>query len=457
MCIRDRYGSMQSGEQALAFEKPPDNCRKIVFATNIAETSLTINGVGFVIDSGYVKQKQYNPKTGMDSLVITPISKVQAIQRTGRAGRTREGKCYRLYTEQFYNTQMLNVTTPEIQRVNLADTILTLKSMGIKDVVNFDFIDSPGKDSILHALKQLYLIRALDKNGELTSLGRELSKLPLEPSYARTLVASSFFGCQDEVSTIVSILSSEHIWQNVRVRNQELRAKYDRVRKSFLDSKSDYVSLLNVFDAWKRNHKSESWCRDNFLHSRALRQSNEIYRQLTDYAKKLNLSECKKFIITSKSIEDDIAKTNMKLHSRLGRAFASGFFMNACRKVPETSGVSYLTVNEGHIAQLDHSSSLAVCENYPTWILYTEIASTSKARSLIKMACEIKLKWVEEMLPLLKNAETFLTPAKSEPRETEKKRKVPEEKAVESEEVTKKNKEDKLKAALERYNKRKKL
>jgi len=457
MMIVPLYGNMQSEEQALAFERPPDDCRKIVFATNIAETSVTINGIGFVIDSGYVKQKQYNPKTGMDSLVIVPISKVQAIQRTGRAGRTSEGKCYRLYTEQFYNTQMPDITTPEIQRVNLAGTLLLLKNMGINDVVNFDFIDKPDKDSILHALKQLYFIRALDKNGELTSLGRELSKLPLEPSYARTLVASSFFKCEDEVLVIVSILSSENLWQNISVNNRELRDKFERVRKTFLDPKSDYVSLLNVFDKWKGRYKNDSWCRDNFLNMRALKQANEIYKQLIDYMKKINFNECKKYIVTTNRLENDIRKKSMKLHSRLGRAFSSGFFMNACRKVPGGEGSAhYWTVNEEHMAQIDFNSSLTVNENYPTWILYTEISGTSKAKSIIKMACEIKLKWIEEMLPLLKSVDLFLAPNLSEPVNIEKKRKSPE-KDVVSEEVAKKNQADKLKAAQERYLKRKKL
>ena len=155
--------------------KTPEGCRKIIFATNIAETSLTVDNVGYVIDCGYVKQKQYNAATGMESLVITPISKGQAIQRSGRAGRTREGKCLRLYTEEFYNQQLPNSTLPEIKRVNLTSTVLTLKSMSIDDVLGFDFLDRPDQSALEHALKQLFLLEAIDDCGRLRTLGRHLS------------------------------------------------------------------------------------------------------------------------------------------------------------------------------------------------------------------------------------------------------------------------------------------
>ena len=130
------YGAQNTDEQSKVFDKAPDNCRKLIFSTNIAETSLTVDGIGYVIDCGYVKQKIYNPKTNMDSLMVVPISRVQAIQRAGRAGRTGPGKCIRLYTESFFESQMSKVTMPEILRVNLASTILTLKSMGINNVID---------------------------------------------------------------------------------------------------------------------------------------------------------------------------------------------------------------------------------------------------------------------------------------------------------------------------------
>ena len=194
------------------FTKTPENCRKVTFSTNIAETSLTIDGVGFVIDCGYVKQKCYNPRTGMDSLIVVPISKVQAIQRQGRAGRTQPGKSYQLYSEKFFKEDMKDYTVPEILRVNLANVILDLKHMNINDVINFDYMESPDRDAILQALKQLFLLDAIDEKGGITELGREMCRFPLEPSYSKALISSIMMGCSDEMITLVSILSSENIW-----------------------------------------------------------------------------------------------------------------------------------------------------------------------------------------------------------------------------------------------------
>ncbi|KAL7670974.1 hypothetical protein ACOME3_005889 [Neoechinorhynchus agilis] len=155
------YSSLPSEMQTRIFEPTPRGKRKVVIATNIAETSLTIDGIFYVVDPGFVKQKVYNPKTGMDSLVVTPISQAQAKQRAGRAGRTGPGKCYRLYTERAYRDEMLATTVPEIQRTNLASTVLSLKAMGINDLLSFDFMDPPSLDSLVMAMEQLHALNAL--------------------------------------------------------------------------------------------------------------------------------------------------------------------------------------------------------------------------------------------------------------------------------------------------------
>ena len=147
MVIMPLYGAMPSEEQAKVFEPVPRDCRKVIFSTNIAETSLTIQGICFVIDCGYVKQKIYNPKTGLDALLVVPISRQQARQRAGRAGRTADGKCYRLYSDTFAEQQMEEAAKPEILRVNLSSTLLTLKAMGIHDVSGFEFMDPPDYES----------------------------------------------------------------------------------------------------------------------------------------------------------------------------------------------------------------------------------------------------------------------------------------------------------------------
>ncbi|XP_048518718.1 ATP-dependent RNA helicase DHX8 [Dendroctonus ponderosae] len=177
------YSALPSEMQTRIFDPAPPGSRKVVIATNIAETSLTIDGIFYVVDPGFVKQKVYNSKTGMDSLVVTPISQAQAKQRAGRAGRTGPGKCYRLYTERAYRDEMLPTPVPEIQRTNLATTVLQLKTMGINDLLHFDFMDAPPVESLIMALEQLHSLSALDDEGLLTRLGRRVSSLTLTQQF----------------------------------------------------------------------------------------------------------------------------------------------------------------------------------------------------------------------------------------------------------------------------------
>ncbi|RYR17020.1 hypothetical protein Ahy_B03g061830 isoform A [Arachis hypogaea] len=205
------YNFYMNQYKVRVFSPPPPSCRRIIVATNIAETSLTVDGVVYVIDSGYVKQRQYNPSTGMYSLDIVQISKVQANQRAGRAGRTRPGKCYRLYPSQVYNDEFLDVTVPEIQRSSLAGSVLYLKSLDLPDIdiLKFDFLDPPSSESLQDALKQLYLIDAIDENGAITSIGQKMAELPLEPSLSRTLMEANDYGCIPEALTVAAMLSAE--------------------------------------------------------------------------------------------------------------------------------------------------------------------------------------------------------------------------------------------------------
>lgn len=176
------YSALPSEMQTRIFDPAPPGTRKVVVATNIAEASLTINGIYYVVDPGFAKQNVYNPKLGLDSLVITPISQASAKQRAGRAGRTGPGKCYRLYTESAYRNEMLPTTVPEIQRIDLGGTTLQLKAMGINDLLAFDFMDPPPPQALISAMEQLYSLGALDEEGLLTKLGKKMAEFPLEPS-----------------------------------------------------------------------------------------------------------------------------------------------------------------------------------------------------------------------------------------------------------------------------------
>jgi len=163
---------------------------QVVLATNIAETSLTIDGIVYVIDPGYCKQSSYNARTGMESLVVTPISKASANQRAGRAGRVSPGKAFRLYTAWAYKHELEDNTVPEIQRTNLGNVVLLLKSLGINDLIHFDFMDPPPHETLVLALEQLYALGALNALGELTKMGRKMAEFPVDPMVAKMILAS---------------------------------------------------------------------------------------------------------------------------------------------------------------------------------------------------------------------------------------------------------------------------
>ena len=200
------YSTLPSEQQAKIFEKTDRNVRKVVLGTNIAETSLTIDGICYVVDTGFCKQKSYNPRTGMESLVVTPVSKAAANQRAGRAGRTQPGKCFRLYTNWSFVNELEDQTVPDIQRSNMGNVVLMLKSLGIHDLLHFDFMDPPPPEALIRALEQLYALGALNDRGELTKMGRRMAEFPTDPMMSKALICSEAFKCSEEILTIASML-----------------------------------------------------------------------------------------------------------------------------------------------------------------------------------------------------------------------------------------------------------
>lgn len=221
------YANLPSDMQAKIFEPTPEGARKVVLATNIAETSITIDGVVFVIDPGFVKQNSYNPRTGMSSLVVVPVrefrlsrksttlttkdmqcSRASANQRAGRAGRVGPGKAFRLYTKWAFANELEENTVPEIQRTNLGMVVLVLKSLGINDLIGFEFMDPPPGETLMRALEMLYALGALNDRGELTKLGRRMAEFPVDPMLSKAIIASENYSCTDEASIILSLLCS---------------------------------------------------------------------------------------------------------------------------------------------------------------------------------------------------------------------------------------------------------
>ncbi|MCJ1225703.1 Cyclin-dependent kinase catalytic subunit, partial [Toensbergia leucococca] len=251
------YANLPSELQSKIFEPTPPNARKVVLATNIAETSLTIDGIVFVIDPGFVKENVYNAATGMESLVVTPISRASANQRSGRAGRVGPGKCFRLYTRWAFFNELDENTTPEIQRTNLNSVVLLLKSLGINDLIEFDFMDPPPAETLIRALEQLYALGALNDRGELTKIGRQMAEFPTDPMLAKSILSADKYGCVEEILSIIAMLG-EASALFYRPKDKKIHADSARARFTVKEG-GDHLSLLAIWNQWVDSDFSYVW------------------------------------------------------------------------------------------------------------------------------------------------------------------------------------------------------
>ncbi|KAF9208248.1 DEAH-box ATP-dependent RNA helicase prp22 [Haplosporangium sp. Z 27] len=280
------YASLDMLDQTAIFSQTPRNSRKIIFATNIAQTSVTIPNIRFVVDSGFVKQKMYDPSTGMDALLVVPISKAAATQRAGRAGRTRAGVCFRLYSRESFEMEMDEETVPEIKRTGLTGTMLLLKRLGIVDVNGFEFFDRPGNDEIQAALRELYLIGAISQFGQMTDIGHKMMIYPVGPLLARSLIEAEKIGCLDNTITIVAMLSVEDPF--ISPRREEEQDAAIAAHAQFYHHSGDHITLMNIFEAWRKARYSSDWCRDNYFNIRQLRLAKSIRSQLQEIVDRNN-------------------------------------------------------------------------------------------------------------------------------------------------------------------------
>jgi len=368
------YSALPSEMQTMIFEPPPPGCRKCIVATNIAEASLTIDGIFFVVDPGMAKVKMYNAKTGMDTLLITPVSQANARQRAGRAGRTGPGKCYRLYTENAYRNEMLSTAVPEIQRTNLSNVVLLLKAMGVNDMLGFDFMDPPPVQTLINAMESLWTLGGLDDEGLLTRLGRKMAEFPMEPQLSKMLLTAVDLRCSDEIMTIVAMLSV----QNVFYRPKDKQAMSDQKKAKFHQPEGDHCTLLEVYKTWAHNTFSNPWCYENFIQARALRRSQDVRKQL------ITLMDRYKFEIVSCGND----------YNRIRKTIAAGYFGNACRRDPAEG---YRTLTE-HQQVYIHPSS-ALYQRNPEWIIYHELVLTSK--EYLRECSTVEPQWLPELAPNL--------------------------------------------------------
>ncbi|KAJ1560579.1 ATPdependent RNA helicase, partial [Cladochytrium tenue] len=333
------YSGMPVDEQLRVFRPTARGARKVVVATNIAEASVTIDGIVYVVDAGFVKMRAYNPKAALESLIKVPISKASALQRAGRAGRTRPGVAYRLYTGRDF-VALRDNNVPEMQRHQL-------KAMGIDNVLRFDFLSPPSAESMAKALEILYSLKALDDYGRLTvPYGLQLAEFPLDPPMAAMLLNSGQFKCSEEALTIVAMLTV----QNVFFQPSGARKAADEEKRKFSVEEGDHVTYLNVYSAFLKN-KSGSWCHRHFLNYRGLERAVAVRSQLVKYLRRFDIP-----LVSARG--DTVA---------IRKCILSGFFANAARLHHDGS---YRTVRESQTVRIHPSSVLF--NRSPQYVMFGE-------------------------------------------------------------------------------------
>jgi pre-mRNA-splicing factor ATP-dependent RNA helicase DHX16 len=395
------YANLPSDQQAKIFEKTPKSARKVVLATNIAETSLTIEGICFVVDCGFNKQKSYNARSGMESLVVTPISQAAANQRAGRAGRTQAGKCFRLFTAWSFQHELEPNTVPEILRTNMGSVVLMLKSLGINDLLHFDFMDRPPADSMIRALEQLYALGALNDRGELTKLGRRMAEFPLDPMLSKTVIASEKYKCTSEILSTVAMLS---LGASVFYRPKEKAVHADTARLNFArGGGGDHISLLRCYTEWAATDYNQTWCFENFVQVKSMKKARDVREQLEGLCDRVEIDHT---ISTPPDQDmDAVLKT-----------ITSGFFYNIA-KLGRTG--EYRTVKQEKTVYIHPSSVLAKEEQPPAWLVFFELAFTTK--EYMRQVAPIQPSWLVEIAPhYYKESEVEDTTTKKMPKQWKK-------------------------------------
>ncbi|KAK4780859.1 hypothetical protein SAY87_016965 [Trapa incisa] len=380
------FSSLPSEQQMRVFATTPSGFRKVILATNIAETSVTIPGIKYVIDPGFVKARSYDPNKGMESLIIIPTSKAQALQRSGRAGREAPGKCFRLYPESEFE-KLEESTKPEIKRCNLSNVILQLKALGVDDVIGFDFIEKPPRLAIVKSLEHLFLLGALTDECKLSNpVGHQMARLPLDPMYSKALIQASNFNCLEEMLITVAMLSVESIFYSPREKSEEAKT----AMKCFANPEGDHITLINVFrvaneflekrrtviNKEKDEKIMRKWCKQNFVNSRSLRHARDIYRQIRGHAEQMgfHFSSC--------------GDNFLQFH----RCLAASFFLNAALRQPE--GI-YRALASGQVVRIHPSSVLN--QTKADCVIFNELVQTSQ--KYIRNVSIIDYLWLTELAP----------------------------------------------------------
>jgi ATP-dependent RNA helicase DDX35 len=383
------YAGLSTEQQMYVFEEAPENTRKVIFSTNIAEASVTIDGIVYVVDTGFVKLRAYNPLTGIESLTATPVSKASATQRAGRAGRTKPGKCFRLYTES--NFQALGeATIPEIQRSNLAPVILQLKALGIDNIVRFDFITSPPAELVIRALELLYSLGALDDYAKLTRpLGIRMAELAVEPMMAKTLLSAPSFGCLSEILTIAAMTS---LGGNIWVNHDGEKKKMETARRKFAVEEGDHITLLNVYQAFvTKGRKEGRFCHDNYINFKAMTRAVSIRAQLKRYLERFGMVVDE--TLSSNANKQPLSVGGPDKGEQIRCCLTTGFFAHAAKMQPDGT---FRNVAGGTVLHA-HPSSL-MFNRKADWVIFHEVMETGN-KTFIRDVTKIEKGWLVEYAP----------------------------------------------------------
>lgn len=383
------YAGLSTEQQMYVFEPAPEETRKVIFATNIAEASVTIDGIVYVVDSGFVKLRAFNPLTGIEALTATAISKASATQRAGRAGRTKPGKCFRLYTEETYRS-LEESSIPEIQRSNLAPVILQLKALGIDNIVSFDFITSPPAELMTRALELLYSLGALDEYAKLTRpLGVRMAEIAVEPMMAKTLLSAPSFGCLSEILTIAAMTSlGGAVW----FHHDGEKKNMETSRRKFAAEEGDHLTLLNAYQAFvTRGRKESKFCHTNHLNYKSMTRAVSIRAQLKRYLERfgINVEET----LSSNVNGRPLVAGDPNKAEQIRRCLTTGFFAHAAKMQPDGT---FRNVAGGTVLHA-HPSSL-MFNRKADWVIFHEAMETSN-KTFIRDITKIEKSWLLEYAP----------------------------------------------------------
>lgn len=380
LIIAPIYGALPAEAQQLIFQPTPAGSRKVIVATNIAETSLTVDGISIVLDSGVEKQNSYDTRTGMSTLSVVPCSRASAEQRAGRAGRTGPGKCFRLYTAWSYANELPEQHPPEVQRCNFDSVALTLKALGVNDLLHFDFMDPPPVSTIAKSLENLYSFGFLNSEGTITKLGRRASELPLDPQLAKTLLAAEQYGCASEIITIVAMVAEAGALF-FAPKDKKMAADHAKARFFQVSEGGDMLGLLRLYNEFEENEYSPLWAKENFVQYRSIARVRDVREQLLGLCDKVEIAR------SSCGISD---------HVTIMKSLTAGFFHNVARL--QRDGQTYAVLGKGGLSVRIHPSS-CMSKTREKWVIFHELISTST--EFIRSVAPIDPNWLTEVAPHL--------------------------------------------------------